>query len=219
LCGFIFKARSPSSGMERVKLYDRNGVPHKEGVGIFARTFMEHFPLLPVEEEGRLHDARLRENFIECIFTFRRWRNLLAGGRTAARLVDFHSCHKLLILSHSPEIYREMGRLVAAAGSQPAEGLFEGYQQLLMKGMRLRTTVRKNCNVLQHLLGYFKANLSADEKLELLAVIENYRQEHVPLIVPIILINHYVRKYEQPYLQQQVYLNPHPLELQLRNHV
>jgi uncharacterized protein YbgA (DUF1722 family)/uncharacterized protein YbbK (DUF523 family) len=219
LCGFIFKARSPSSGMERGKLYDRNGVPHKEGVGIFARTFMEHFPLLPVEEEGRLHDARLRENFIECIFTFRRWRNLLAGGRTAARLVDFHSCHKLLILSHSPEIYREMGRLVAAAGSQPAEGLFEGYQQLLMKGMRLRTTVRKNCNVLQHLLGYFKANLSADEKLELLAVIENYRQEHVPLIVPIILINHYVRKYEQPYLQQQVYLNPHPLELQLRNHV
>jgi uncharacterized protein YbgA (DUF1722 family)/uncharacterized protein YbbK (DUF523 family) len=219
LCGFIFKARSPSSGMERVKLYDRNGVPHKEGVGIFARTFMEHFPLLPVEGEGRLHDARLRENFIECIFTFRRWRNLLAGGRTAARLVDFHSCHKLLILSHSPEIYREMGRLVAAAGSQPAEGLFEGYQQLLMKGMRLRTTVRKNCNVLQHLLGYFKANLSADEKLELLAVIENYRQEHVPLIVPIILINHYVRKYEQPYLQQQVYLNPHPLELQLRNHV
>jgi uncharacterized protein YbgA (DUF1722 family)/uncharacterized protein YbbK (DUF523 family) len=219
LCGFIFKARSPSSGMERVKLYDRNGVPHKEGVGLFARTFMEHFPLLPVEEEGRLHDAWLRENFIECIFTFRRWRSLLAGERTAARLVDFHTRHKLLLLSHSPEIYRELGRLVAGAGREPAAALFEGYQQLLMKGMRLRTTVPKNCNVLQHLLGYFKKQLTADEKQELAAVIENYRQGYVPLIVPITLVNHYVRKYEQPYLQQQVYLNPHPLELQLRNHV
>ncbi|HEY7746996.1 MAG TPA: DUF523 and DUF1722 domain-containing protein [Desulfuromonadales bacterium] len=219
LCGFIFKARSPSSGMERVKLYDRNGVPHKTGVGLFARTFMEHFPLLPVEEEGRLHDAPLRENFIECVFTFRRWRNLLAGGRTAARLVDFHTRHKLLLLSHSPEIYRELGRLVAGAGREPAEALFEGYQQLLIKGMRLRTTVPKNCNVLQHLLGYFKKQLTADEKQELLETIDHYRQGHVPLIVPITLVNHYVRKYEQPYLRQQVYLRPHPLELQLRNHV
>lgn len=219
LCGFIFKARSPSSGMERVKLYDRNGVPHKTGVGLFARTFMEHFPLLPVEEEGRLHDASLRENFIECVFSFRRWRNLLAGERTAALLVDFHTRHKLLLLSHSPEIYRELGRLVAGVGREPVEALFEGYQQLLMKGMRLRTTVPKNCNVLQHLVGYFKKQLTADEKQELLAVIENYRQGHVPLIVPITLVNHYVRKYEEPYLRQQVYLNPHPLELRLRNHV
>jgi len=205
--------------MERVKLYDRNGVPHKVGVGLFAHSFMEHFPLLPVEEEGRLHDARLRENFIECIFTFRRWRNLLAGGRTAARLVEFHSRHKLLLLSHSPEVYREMGRLVASAGREPAGALFPRYQELLMKGMRLKTTPAKNCNVLQHLLGYFKTQLSADEKRELLEVIEHYRQGHVPLVVPLTLINHYVRKYEQPYLQQQVYLNPHPLELQLRNHV
>jgi len=219
LCGFIFKARSPSSGMERVKLYDRNGVPHKEGVGLFARAFMEHFPLVPVEEDGRMHDARLRENFIECIFTFRRWRRLLAGGRTASRLVDFHTRHKLLILSHSPEIYREMGRLVAAAGKAPLEALFPRYQELLMKAMRLKTTVAKNCNVLQHLLGYFKRQLSADEKRELLEVIETYREGHVPLIVPITLVNHYVRKYEQPYLQQQVYLQPHPVELQLRNHV
>jgi uncharacterized protein YbgA (DUF1722 family)/uncharacterized protein YbbK (DUF523 family) len=219
LCGFIFKARSPSSGMERVKLYDRNGVPHKDGVGLFARTFMEHFPLLPVEEEGRLHDARLRENFIECIFTFRRWRSLLAGGRTPSRLVDFHSRHKLLLLSHSTEIYRELGRLVAGAGREPAEPLFLRYQDLLMKAMRLKTTPAKNCNVLQHLLGYFKTQLSTDEKRELLEVIEHYRQGHVPLVVPITLVNHYVRKYAQPYLQQQVYLNPHPLELQLRNHV
>jgi len=219
LCGFIFKARSPSSGMERVKLYDRNGVPHKEGVGLFARTFMEHFPLVPVEEEGRLNDARLRENFIECIFTFRRWRNLLAEAKTAAGLVDFHTRHKLLVLSHSPQLYREMGSLVAAAGRQPAAGLFEDYQQLLMRAMRLKATVPKHCNVLQHLLGYFKNQLAADEKRELLEIIETYRAGHVPLVVPITLVNHYVRKYAQPYLRQQLYLNPHPLELKLRNHV
>ncbi len=219
LCGFIFKARSPSSGMERVKLYDHNGVPRKEGVGLFARTFMEHFPLVPVEEDGRMHDARLRENFIECIFTFSRWRRLLAGGRTAARLVDFHSRHKLLILSHSPALYKELGRLVAGAGRNAGEELFAEYQRLLMKGMRLQSSVAKNCNVLQHLFGYFKKQLSADEKREVLELVDLYRRGHLPLIVPVTLVNHYVRKYDQPYLRQQVYLNPHPLELQLRNHV
>ncbi len=219
LCGFIFKSRSPSSGMERVKLYDRNGVPNKQGVGLFARVFMEHFPLLPVEEDGRLHDNRLRENFIECLFTFKRWREALEKGRSRGNLVDFHTRHKLLLLAHSPETYRQMGKLVAAAGSQPPEAQYAQYEALLMKGMRLKPTVKKHINVLQHLLGYFKNQLSADEKQELLEIIDHYRQGHFPLIVPITLINHYVRKYDQTYLAQQVYLNPHPLELQLRNHV
>ena len=219
LCGFVFKAKSPSSGMERVKLYDRNGVPSKQGVGLFARTFMAHFPLLPVEEDGRLHDPRLRENFVECIFTFKRWRDLLKRGRTAANLVDFHTGHKLLIMAHSPEIYRQMGQLVATAGKADPDALFAEYEALLMKGMRLRTTVRKQVNVLQHLLGYFKKQLSADEKQEALEQIALYRNGTLPLIVPITLINHYVRKYQQPYLQQQFYLQPHPVELQLRNHV
>jgi uncharacterized protein YbgA (DUF1722 family)/uncharacterized protein YbbK (DUF523 family) len=219
LCGFVFKAKSPSSGMERVKLYDRNGVPGKQGVGIFARVFMEHFPLLPVEEDGRLHDPRLRENFIECIFTFKRWRDMVAKGRTAGNLVDFHTRHKLLIMAHSTEIYRQMGKLVATAGKAPVEQLFGEYEALLMKGMRLRTSVSKNVNVLQHLLGYFKKQLSADEKREALEQIDLYRSGTLPLVVPLTLINHYVRKYHQPYLQQQLYLNPHPVELQLRNHV
>jgi uncharacterized protein YbgA (DUF1722 family)/uncharacterized protein YbbK (DUF523 family) len=219
LCGFVFKAKSPSSGMERVKLYDRNGVPNKGGVGVFARTFMEHFPLLPVEEDGRLHDPRLRENFVECLFTFKRWRDLLAKGRTAGNLVAFHTRHKLLIMSHSTEIYRQMGKLVATAGKAPVDETFDAYQELLMKGLRLRTTVRKQVNVLHHLLGYFKKQLAADEKQEALEQIEFYRQGTVPLIVPITLINHYVRKYDQPYLRDQLYLNPHPVELQLRNHV
>jgi uncharacterized protein YbgA (DUF1722 family)/uncharacterized protein YbbK (DUF523 family) len=219
LCGFVFKAKSPSSGMERVKLYDRNGVPHKGGVGMFARIFMERFPLLPVEEDGRLHDPHLRENFIECIFTFKRWRDTLAQGRTAANLVAFHTRHKLLMLSHSTEIYRQMGKLVATAGKAPVEQLFTEYEALLMKGMRMRTTARKQVNVLQHLLGYFKKQLSADEKQEALEQIDLYRQGLLPLVVPMTLINHYVRKYDQPYLRGQVYLSPHPVELQLRNHV
>jgi uncharacterized protein YbgA (DUF1722 family) len=205
--------------MERVKLYDRNGVPHKRGVGLFARVFMEYFPLLPVEEDGRLHDPRLRENFVECIFTFKRWREMLADGPAPGSLVAFHTRHKLLLLSHSTEIYRQMGKLVAAAGKHPPAELYDNYASLLMKGMRLQSTVRKQVNVLHHLLGYFKKQLSADEKREALEQIDLYRKGTLPLIVPLTLINHYVRKYNQPYLQQQYYLNPHPVELQLRNHV
>jgi uncharacterized protein YbgA (DUF1722 family)/uncharacterized protein YbbK (DUF523 family) len=218
LCGFIFKAKSPSSGMERVKLYDRNGVPAKKGVGLFARTFMEHFPLLPVEEDGRMHDPHLCENFIECVFVFKRWRDLLAGGVSAAGLVEFHTRHKLLLLSHSPELYREMGKLVAQAGTLPLPELTARYQQLLMKAMRLHASVRKQVNVLHHLLGYFKRQLSADEKQEVLELIEHYRRGAVPLIVPVTLLNHFVRKYREPYLAGQLYLQPHPVELQLRNH-
>ncbi len=219
LCGFIFKSKSPSSGMERVKLYDRNGVPNKQGVGLFARAFMTHFPLLPVEEDGRLHDPRLRENFIETIFTLKRWREAVAVGQTRGVLVKFHTRHKLLILSHSTKIYRQMGRLVAGTEGMNETALFDDYLALLMKGLRMKTTVAKHVNVLQHVLGYFKKQLSADEKQEVLGVIEHYRSQQIPLIVPITLLNHFVRKYDQPYLNQQFYLPPHPLELQLRNHV
>ena len=219
LCGFIFKARSPSSGMERVKVYNEHGAAQKTGVGLFARAFMDHFPLLPVEENGRLCDARLRENFIERVFTLKRWRETLARGRRRGNLVDFHTRHKLLLLAHSPKHYREMGRLVGQAKAlRPAE-LFEQYQELLMAAMYLKATPRKHVNVLQHMLGHFKRQLEPDEKQEVLEVLEQYRREVVPLIVPITLLAHYVRKYREPYLGQQVYLHPHPAELRLRNHV
>lgn len=219
LCGFIFKSKSPSSGMERVKVYDEQGVPAKKGVGLFARTFMEHFPLLPVEEEGRLHDPVLRENFIERIFVYNRWQELLEEKKKIAAVVDFHTRHKLLILSHSPAHYQTMGRLVAQAKTMPLSRLYAEYQSLLMESLKIKATLRKNCNVLLHLMGYFKEQLSADEKQELLEIINQYRQSIVPLIVPITLINHFVRKYDQPYLKNQYYLQPHPAELQLRNHV
>jgi uncharacterized protein YbgA (DUF1722 family)/uncharacterized protein YbbK (DUF523 family) len=219
LCGFIFKSRSPSSGMERVKIYNEKGMATKNGVGMFAKIFMDHFPLLPVEEDGRLHDVRLRENFIERIFALKRWRELLGSKRSRGRLVSFHTQHKLLILSHSPKHSRILGKLVAEAKNIPQDQLYSQYQTLFMEALKLKSTIKKNINVLQHMMGYFKRDLSADEKQELLEVIDEYRGEYTPLIVPITLIKHYVRKYDQPYLKEQVYLNPHPVELKLRNHV
>ena len=216
LCGFIFKSGSPSSGMERVKVYDSNGIPTKNGVGIFARVFMEHFPLLPVEDEGRLIDPKLRENFVERIFTLKRWRRAGEGMRN---LIAFHTQHKLLILSHSPKHYQMMGRLVAWAKEISWKDLVKEYERLLLEALSLKTTAKKNSNVLEHVMGYFKGQLSADEKKELREIIDLYRQGAVPLIVPITLLNHYVRKYDQPYLKDQYYLHPHPVELQLRNHV
>ena len=221
LCGFIFKSKSPSSGMERVRVYNEpaQGTSVTKGVGMFARIFMAHLPLLPVEDEGRLHDPELRENFIERIFVFQRWRELLVASPGRGGLVAFHTRHKLLILAHSTEHYRELGKLVAQAKELPAQELYERYQSRLMEALRLKATPKKNSNVLHHLMGYFKQDLTAEEKQELLEIIENYRQGYVPLVVPVTLINHYVRKYHQPYLQEQFYLYPHPVELQLRNHV
>ncbi len=219
LCGFIFKSNSPSSGMERVKVFDEKGMSHKTGVGLFAGVFMKHFPLLPVEEEGRLHDPVLRENFIERIFVFKRWREMLEQGQKSSRLIEFHSRHKLLILSHSTKHTSGMGKLVARAKEIPSAELFNDYGRMLMEALRLRATIKKNTNVLQHLMGYFKKLLTSDEKLELLEVIDHYHKGHLPLIVPLTLLKHYVRKYDQPYLKGQYYLDPHPIELQLRNHV
>lgn len=219
LCGFIFKSKSPSSGMERVKVYNDKGMPSMKGIGLFARIFMLHFPLIPVEEDGRLHDPKLRENFIERIFTLRRWREMILNKHNLGDLVDFHTRNKLLILSHSEKHYRLMGKLVAEGKKTSIKRLYSEYETLLMKALKLKATVSKNTNVLYHLMGYFKKQLSPDEKQELLDIIEQYRSGVIPLIVPVTLVNHFVRKYRQPYLGKQTYLNPHPIDLQLRNHV
>jgi uncharacterized protein YbgA (DUF1722 family)/uncharacterized protein YbbK (DUF523 family) len=219
LCGFIFKKDSPNSGLSRVKVYNPKGMAEKNGVGLFARAFTRHFPLLPVEEEGRLTDAKLRETFIEQIFTLKRWREAMACGRSMKNLVDFHTRHKLLVLSHSPAYAKRMGKLVAEGKQTPIGEVCTQYEGLLIETLRLKTTVKKNMNVLEHILGYFKEQLSADEKQEMLEIFDRYRREFVPLIVPVTLLNHYVRKFGQPYLKQQVYLNPHPIALKLRNHV
>jgi uncharacterized protein YbgA (DUF1722 family)/uncharacterized protein YbbK (DUF523 family) len=219
LSGYIFKSKSPSSGMERVKVYNETSVVSKNGVGMFARVFMEHFPLLPVEDEGRLHDPVIRENFIERVFALFRWRQAMAESRSRRSLIEFHTKHKLLILAHNQQRYREMGRFVARAKEMPLKDLLDEYQVQLLEVLKFKTTPKKNANVLMHIMGYFKEQLSSEEKKELLDVIELHRTGSVPLIVPVTLVNHYVRKYREPYLMEQAYLNPHPIELQLRNHV
>lgn len=216
LHGYVFKRASPSSGLERVKVYEGSGMPRKVGVGLWARAFTEHFPLLPAEEEGRLHDPVLRENFIERVFALKSFRETVARGRTRANLVEFHARHKLLLMSHSPEKLRELGRLVAHAKELPPTELYERYQVLLLATLAVHATVRKHVNVLQHMLGYFKRQLDAAEKVELLEAIDQYRRELVPLLVPLTLLKHYIRKHGEPYLATQVYLSPHPVELRLR---
>ena len=219
LCGFIFKSKSPSSGMERVKVYSAKGMPSNNGRGLFANAFMQHFPLLPVEEEGRLNDPGLRENFIERVFTLKRWREMLEGDNSRGGLVKFHERHKYLFMSHSIPHYRGLGRTVADMKGKKLPNIQTEYLQEMMEALRLRATVKKHVNVLQHLAGYFKKQLDADEKQELVETIAVYKQGNFPLIVPVTLINHYIRKYKEPYLGQQFYLQPHPIELCLRNQV
>ncbi|MFC1839634.1 YbgA family protein [Thermodesulfobacteriota bacterium] len=219
LRGFIFKCRSPSCGMERVKVYNEKETPIQKGTGLFAKEFITHFPLIPVEEEGRLHDPLLRENFIERIFTLKRWRDLTKGKLSIGKLVEFHTRNKLLLLAHSEKHYRLIGKMVAQTEKISVNESFREYEKNMIEALKLKATPSKNKNVLQHMMGYFKKVLSPDEKQELLGVIDEYATGNVPLIVPITLINHYVRKYDQVYLKHQTYLNPNLLELKLRNHV
>ncbi|MBS3763889.1 MAG: DUF1722 domain-containing protein [Planctomycetes bacterium] len=216
LCGFIFKSKSPSSGMERVKVYDENGVPQSVGVGMFAREFMDHFPLVPVEEDGRLHDSKLREKFFENIFCFRDYRRARASGEMSD-LIRFHTRHKLQLMAHSPEKLKEMGRVVATA-QEMSDDPFQRYEELLREAMGEMPSRGKNANVIHHMLGYFKDDLSSWEKQELVRVTNEYHEGLVPLVVPVTLVEHYVRKYDKEYLGDQSYLRPHPVELKLRNH-
>ena len=219
LCGFVFKSRSPSSGMRGVKIYTDAGMPNTTGSGIFAHAFMKRFPLLPVEDEGRMHDPGLRENFIERVFVYRWWQEYIRNDGSLGGLVAFHTDHKYLVMAHSQKHYTALGKMVASGKSARRDRLHADYLETLMEGLQLLATPKKNANVLQHMAGYFKEHLSAEEKKELQEVIASYHDGLVPLIVPITLLKHYVRKYKEAYLDRQVYLNPHPLELMLRNHV
>lgn len=219
ISGYIFKKASPSCGMERVKVYNEKGMPEQNGVGIYAGVLMQRLPLLPVEEEGRLGDAVLRENFIERVFVYHRWQQMMRDGLTASGLVDFHSDHKYLILAHDQEAYRQLGRLVADAGKGDLERLAADYATLLMQTLKRPATTRQHVNVLQHLLGYLKKHLDTLDREELLETIEQYRQGLLPLIVPITLIRHHFRRNPDPYVLRQYYLSPHPKELMLRNRI
>ena len=219
LSGYILKKNSPSCGKERVRIYGPKGVSYRQGRGLFAQALMTKLPLLPVEEEGRLYDPGLRENFIERVFGYHRWQTLVSDGRSIKRLVDFYSQEKLLLFAHSEAHMRRLGRIVAQAKKMSFGAAMEEYGRLFMEALGHRATTRKNTNVLQHMLGYFSKQLSSDERNALLGVIGDYKRSLVPLVVPLTLIRHYADKYDIAYLRGQSYLQPHPKELMLRNHV
>lgn len=219
LHAYILKKDSPSCGMERVRVYGPNEIPTRDGVGMYARALMEKFPLLPIEEEGRLNDPRLRENFIERVFAYYRLTEFLKNHPRPADLVKFHTRHKLTLMSHSPKHYRELGRLVARAGQANFQASLEEYATQFMAGLKINATPRKHANVLYHVMGYFKKTLDSADRQELATLIEQYRQQLIPLIVPITLVKHHLRRHPVPWMEEQVYLNPYPGELMLRNFV
>ena len=235
LAGFILKSKSPSCGMARVKLYDPARparVPESAGAGLFASALMARFPNLPVEEEGRLCDARLRENFIERLFAYARLRALWRTRWTMGALIAFHTAHKMALLAHATEGYRALGRLLGAwtelgqAEVRPRDAkalrraeLRERYEAGFMKTLARPTTPGRHANVLTHMLGHLTDRIDAGDRHELLEAIEAHRTGRLPLVVPLTLIAHHARRLQTRYLLDQTYLHPHGDEVQLRNRV
>jgi uncharacterized protein YbgA (DUF1722 family)/uncharacterized protein YbbK (DUF523 family) len=219
LDGYILKKDSPSCGMTRVKVYGDEGPSERVGRGVFAEALMARFPHLPVEEEGRLNDPRLRENFVERIFAYHRLTALFSGRWTVGTLVAFHTAHKLTLLAHQPAAYRALGRLVADAKALPRAEVKAAYMADFMAAMAVVATPAKHANVLQHMLGHLRGKIDAAARDEILGLIDELRRGVVPLIVPLTLLGHYVRRHQVAYLEGQTYLEPHPRELALRNHV
>ena len=219
LSGYLLKRASPSCGMERVRVYDANGVPDKSGRGVFARILLEEHPLLPVEEEGRLHDPGIRENFFDRVFGYHRMQRLFRSDWSRGDLVRFHTAEKYLLLSHEPQGYDELGRLVAKQKELGRQMVAETYPERYMKALAVFATRNKHVNVLQHMTGYLRELLDDDARREVHRSIEDYEGGYVPLVVPITLIRHYVILRDVEYLKGQRYLEPHPKELMIRNHV
>lgn len=219
LSGYIFKKDSPSCGIERVKVFNARGTSNRRGVGLFVRAFKERFPLVPIEDEGRLCDSGLRDNFVERIFCYHRWQHLVRGPLSRGSIVKFHTAHKYLLMAHSREGYQSLGRLVARAHCYSPKALAGLYGRMFMTTLAVKATRRKHVDVLLHLVGHLKRWLMPKERSELDGVLSDYHQSLVPLIVPLTLIRHYVTMREITYIQDQVYLHPHPKELMLRNYI
>lgn len=218
LVGYIFKSRSPSSGMEKVKVYNDRGGMAGRAPGMFGKAFMAHFPTLPCEDEGRLNDPDLRENFVERVFTLWRFRQAVRASATVGTLMTFHARNKFLIQSHNEKLMREMGRELAGLKAGDARAYIPEHEAKLMRALKTLATVRKHTNILQHMLGYLRGRVDDEDRQELAEIVEAYHRELVPLIVPVTMLRHYVVKHNIEYLREQYYLNPHPIELKLRNH-
>ena len=215
LHGYVLTKNSPSCGLFRVKVYPSGGGPAaRNGRGLFAEALTQRFPLLPVEEQGRLHDPRLRDNFIERVFVYQRWAALRDGPRAPSALVAFHTAHKLTLMAHAPTLYREAGRVVARAGAAGWDAIADEYGHVLMRAMERLTTARKHTNALQHAAGFLKDILDAGDREELADAIERYRTGKAPFTAPLTLLRHHVRRSGGPeWLAGQTYLHPYPDEL------
>jgi uncharacterized protein YbgA (DUF1722 family)/uncharacterized protein YbbK (DUF523 family) len=218
LCGFVLKKDSPSCGMERVKVYDPNGQGAvRKGRGAFARVLMQRMPLLPVEEEGRLSDPVLRENFVNRVYVYQRWQRLLAAGLSPGGLIEFHTTHKYMLMAHSQAAYQRLGKLLSDLSGNDLPAVAEAYARELMTTLKRSVNRKRHVNVLQHIMGYLKRRINADDKAELSASIEAYRRGETPLVVPVTLLRHYFRNHHDKYMAKQVYLAPYPESLGLRN--
>lgn len=217
LCGFVFKKDSPSCGMERVKVYSENGMPERRGTGIFAAEIIGRNPLLPVEEEGRLNDPVLRENFINRVYVYARWKSLEQEGINKSGLLDFHTQHKYLLLAHNQQAYRELGRLLSSLKNTNLVEFRAQYIEKIMAVFSQPASRKKHVNVLQHLLGFLRPCLDSEDRAEVLDTIHAYGKGEYPLVVPITMLQHHFRRNPHPFVDRQVYLNPHPRELMLRN--
>jgi uncharacterized protein YbgA (DUF1722 family)/uncharacterized protein YbbK (DUF523 family) len=219
LCGYILKKNSPSCGMTRVKIWKDKGMPRRDGRGLYASALMDAYPNLPVEEEGRLHDAALRENFIERVFGYRRLQDLFRPRWTVGQVMKFHTAHKLQLMAHSPAAYRTLGQLVAVTKEVPRAIFRNDYEDGFMTALAQLASRGRNTNALQHAAGYVKTKIDSASRNELADLIHDYRNGLVPLVVPLSLLRHHIRVHEIDYLAGQSYLQPHPKELMLRNHV
>jgi uncharacterized protein YbgA (DUF1722 family)/uncharacterized protein YbbK (DUF523 family) len=232
LSGYVLKKDSPGCGMERVRVYGQAGMPERDGRGQFAEALIRRLPNLPIEEEGRLNDPSLRDNFLERVFAYRRMRALFATRNLRARnirarnirwtvgaLVAFHTAHKLTLMAHSPRAYAQLGRMVADSKRVERAELRDRYSAEFMAALKKLATRARHVNVMQHIVGYLRERCDADSRRELMEVIEEHRRETVPLIVPLTLIRHWVRRFDIDYLKGQTYLEPHPRELMLRNYI
>jgi uncharacterized protein YbgA (DUF1722 family)/uncharacterized protein YbbK (DUF523 family) len=219
LCGFIFKKDSPSCGMERVKVYNDKGIPERSGTGLFAHEIIKAHPLLPVEEEGRLNDPELRDNFITRVYVYARWKALIESGLSKSALIRFHASHKYLVMSHSTVMYRQLGQMLSDLTRSSLSDIADSYIARLMQTLSKPATRKRHTNVMQHLLGYLKNNLDSAHRTDLDETIHAYRRGEFPLVVPIRLLQHHFSMHPHPYINEQVYLNPHPQALLLRNNL
>jgi uncharacterized protein YbgA (DUF1722 family)/uncharacterized protein YbbK (DUF523 family) len=218
LSGYVLKKDSPSCGLERVRVH-HGSTSTRTGRGLFAEALAQAMPNLPIEEEGRLNDPVLRENFIERIFAYQRVRALLGERWRAGDLVQFHTAHKLQLLAHSRAGYTELGRLVADMKARRPADVAEAYEGIFMRTLSRAATPGRHADVMMHIVGHLKKTIDAGDRQELLESIDGHRRGAVPLVVPITLIRHHVRRHDVAYLRDQTYLDPHPRELALRNHV